>query len=359
MTISRERMMIALTGPGQAEFASPGARHGGRNPWLLVSSVPRQSPDLPADLLCLIAEPIDAEACVPASTGAGILAGIRDIYATSDVADPIAALTVALDAANLALYQQNSSTAPGRRLLMGLTCLVARGRELLICQVPPTQLLLAQDGVAVALPELTTWSADYQPHAREVSQGLGAAETLTPALFRATLEQGDLITFCSSNLARLLAAGDGTSLEALIGLDPVEAVEALASLAEQHELDPAYAASVAPQVTDFPSSQHHLSDEEAESADEESTDGREQNWFGWGLREMRSRSPIVPWPRRGAARDDAAYEAATGDESDAMPTSVRRSPRGGRSDRPRAIRVRRFRGADQPYFERAIRSPRR
>lgn len=308
MTISRERMMIALTGPGQAEFASPGARHAGRNPWLLVSSVARQAPDLPPDLLCLIAEPIDADARVPAATGAGILAGIRDIYATSDVTDPIAALTAALDTANLALYQQNSSTAPGRRLLMGLTCLVARGRELLICQVPPTQLILSQDGMAVALPELTTWGAAYQPHAREISQGLGVAEALTPALFRATLEQGDLITFCSSNLARLLATGDGALLESLLGVDPVEAVEALASLAEQHELEPAYAASVAPQVTDLPPTPREPSDDEPGPADDATPDDQDQGWFGRSLREMRSRSPIIPWPRRGARRDDGAPE---------------------------------------------------
>lgn len=312
MTISRERMMIALTGPGQAEFASPGARHAGRNPWLLVSSVPRRSPDLPPDLLCLIAEPIDADARVPAATASGILAGIRDIYATSDVVDPIVALTAALDTANLALYQQNSSTAPGRRLLMGLTCLVARGRELLICQVPPTQLILVQDGMAVALPELTTWGADYQPHAREISQGLGIAETLTPALFRATLEQGDLITFCSSNLARLLAAGGDALLDPLLGVDPVEAVEALASLAEQHELDPAYAASVAPQVLDLPPAQRASPDDELKSSDDMLSDDQEQGWFGRSLREMRSRAPIIPWPRLGARRNGAMPEPFDG-----------------------------------------------
>lgn len=333
MTISRERMMIALTGPGQAEFASPGARHTGRNPWLLVSSVARQAPDLPPDLLCLIAEPIDTDARVPAATGAGILAGIRDIYAASDVTDPIVALTAALDAANLALYQQNSSTAPGRRLLMGLTCLVARGRELLICQVPPTQLILAQDGMAVALPELTTWSAEYQPHAREISQGLGVAESLTPALFRATLEQGDLITFCSSNLARVLATGDGALLESLLGVDPVEAVETLASLAEQHELDPAYAASVAPQVIDLPPARRALSDDEPEPADDATPDDQDQNWFGRSLREMRSRSPIIPWPRRGARRDDVVSAGLADEDSAAdtladSPLRLRRDLRG-------------------------------
>jgi hypothetical protein len=318
MTMSRERMMIALTGPGQAEFASPDARHAGRNPWLLISSVPRRSPDLPADRLCLIAEPIDGDAHVPAATGAGILAGIRDIYAASDVPDPIAALTAALDAANLALYQQNSSTSPGRRLLMGLTCLVARGRELLICQVPPTQLILAQDGMSVALPELATWGADYQPHAREISQGLGAAVSLTPALFRATLEQGDLITFCSSNLARLLA-GDGALLEPLLGVDPVEAVEALASLAEQHELDPAYAASVAPQVADLPPVAREHPDSEPEPTGDVASAGTGQGWFGRGLREMR----IIPWPRLGARRDHAAAEGLDDASGAERPFTVR------------------------------------
>jgi len=315
MTISRERMMIALTGPGQAEFASPGARHAGRNPWLLVSSVARRAPELPPDLLCLIAEPIDAEARVPAATGAGILSGIRDIYAASDTADPIVALTAALAAANLTLYQQNSSIAPGRRLLMGLTCLVARGRELLICQVPPTQIVLAQDGQAVALPELTTWNADYQPHTRERAHGLGVAESLTPVLFRATLEQGDLITFCSSNLARLLAAGDGATLEPLVGVDPVEAVEALAALAEQHDLDPAYAASVAPHVTDLPPSGGERSDDEQQRLDDAEPEGQEQGWFGRSLREMRSRSPIIPWRRRGLRRDAAPNEMPDDEDS--------------------------------------------
>lgn len=308
MTISRERMMIALTGPGQAEFASPGARHDGRNPWMLVTSIPHPASVAPNDLLCLIAEPIDAGSHLPVATGAGILAGIRDIYETSDRDDPLAALTTALEAANLALYQQNLSTAPGRRLLMGLTCLVARGRELLICQVPPTQLLLSQGGVPVVLPELATWGADYQPHTRETYQGLGVAETLSPALFRATLEQGDLITFCSSNLARLLAAGEPTLLEPLLGIDPVEAVESLASLAEHHELDPAYAASIAPQVTVAEVVTPRASSEDAIEQDGEASSPAESDgWFERSLREMRNRSRVIPWPRLGARHDTSPH----------------------------------------------------
>lgn len=310
MTISRERMMIALTGPGQAEFASPGARHAGRNPWVLVTSIARPGSGAPNDLLGLIAEPIETGSRVPAATGAGILTGIRDIYAASERDDPIAALTAALEAANLALYQQNLSTAPGRRLLMGLTCLVVRGSELLICQVPPTQLLLSQGGIAIALPELATWGADYQPHTRETHQGLGIAETLAPALFRATLEQGDLITFCSSNLARLLASGEAALLDPLLGVDPVEAVEALASLAEQHELDPAYAASIAPQITAAEAVSPRASAAAATERDDAATrPAARDGWFERSLREMRTRSQVIPWPRLGARREDACDDA--------------------------------------------------
>lgn len=305
MTISRERTTVTTAMPGQAQFAKPSTDQGGTAPWLMVGEVARSGSGAAPDRLYIIAEAVSPNLRA-GSVGAGVIAAIRDIYGSSEHEDPVAALAAALDAANLALYQQNLTTTPGRRVVLGLTCLVAREQELLICQVPPTQLILSQGGTPIALPELATWHRDYQPHARDDRQGLGATETATPLLFRATLEDGDLITLCTSNLARVLAAtGDDSDLGPLLGSDPAAAIEFLAELAEQQHLELAYATAITPtlpyavpyQDRSEPEYDETLEDDFDQSADQPSHHAG-GNWFERGLREMRERSRIISWPRR-------------------------------------------------------------
>ena len=323
MTMSRERTLIITDAAGQAQFSTPDIHQEGHSPWLLVTEIAPRNHALPADQLCIIIEPVEISPRA-ASVGAGVIAAIRDIYASSEVTDPLTALTTAIDAANLALYQQNLSTTPGHRVLLGLTCLVVRGQSLLICQVPPTQLILSQGGTPTALPELVTWTRDYQPHTRDDRQGLGATEVATPHLFRATLEDGDLITLCTSNIARHLAAPEA-NLAPLLDIDPIAAVEFMVGLAEQHSLTAAYATTIIPVLTD--EAAYPATDYPAATADDDydtrpsayTSTGEGEGWFERNLREMRQRSKIIAWPRFGDRRDRAhedSYDRPVDDNDD-------------------------------------------
>ncbi len=322
MTANRERTRIITGEAGQAEFSTDDAQGEGRSPRLLVAEVASSERGASKDQLCVIVESVEHSPRA-ASVGAGVVKAIRDIYTASAARDPLTALTTAIDAANLALYQQNLSTTPGHRVLLGLTCLLVRAEEVLICQVPPTQLILSQGGVPITLPDLATWASDYQPHARDDRQGLGATEATAPLFFRATLEDGDLITLCTSNIARLLP--EGSALGPLLADDPVAAVEFLVDLSEQHGLATAYATSIAPTITEgagYPTSHHGSESDDNEPTtladDGEATE--DEGWFGRNLREMRERSRIIPWPRFGErhTRPQSARAEAVSDDGSTL-----------------------------------------
>jgi hypothetical protein len=328
MTMSRERTLITTDEAGQAQFVTPDVHQEGQSPWLVVTEVRHRARNLPVDQLCVIVEPVERSPRA-ASVAAGVIAAIRDIYASSEATDPLNALTTAIDAANLALYQQNLSTTPGQRVLLGLTCLVVRGQSLLICQVPPTQLILSQGGTPTALPELVTWTSDYQPHTRDDRQGLGATEVAAPHLFRAALEDGDLLTLCTSNIARQLAT-PGVNFAPLLDTDPVAAVEFLVGLAEQHGLTAAYATTIIPAITEeiYPADYPADADDDYDTRPGASADtGEDEGWFERNLREMRQRSKIIAWPRFGdrRRRADSDEYADTVEASDNLRDTLEES----------------------------------
>ena len=310
MTISQERTALTTTAGGRVEFATPGARSSRGCPWIVHGTVDRA--DGTREELYLIAEP--TEPTQRSGMGAKFIAAIRDVYTASTHDDPIVALTAAIEAANDALYHSNRSAAPGLRIVLGLTCLVVRDQDLIICQVPPTQLFLAQSGTPVILPDLDTWRPGYQPRAGGDWQGLGATDTATPQLYRAVLEEGDLLTLCSTNLARLLAAEGVAALAPLFGSDPHRAAEFMQDLAERHGLDPAFGVAIAPPLFDHGSlprtSEHAEADaaargfadtDDADEGDEREPGGGER-WLARSLREMRDWSRTIPWSRRGGGR---------------------------------------------------------
>jgi hypothetical protein len=303
MTISQERTMLT-TAAGRVEFATAGARRGASCPWLAQGEIRREG-DI-REQLYIIAEP--TEPTQRGGMGAKFIGAIRDVYAASTHDDPIVALTAAIEAANDALYQSNRSTAPGLRAVLGLTCLVVREQDLIICQVPPTQLLLAQNGAPVILPSFETWGASYQPREASDQQGLGATETATPLLYRAVLEEGDLIVLCSTNLARRLAADGEENLGPLLGSDPHEAAEFLRERAEREGLDPAYGVVIAPELTE-PSAtlagaigDHDDAHDAWDEDDEAPRPSAGERWIDRSLREMRGWSSVIPWRRRRGGR---------------------------------------------------------
>jgi hypothetical protein len=331
MTISQERTVLTTTAAGRVEFATAGARRGAGCPWLVQGEIRRG--DGVREELYIIAEP--TEPTQRGGMGAKFIAAIRDVYAASTHDDPIVALTAAIEAANDALFHSNRSAAPGLRVVLGLTCLLVREHDLIICQVPPTQLLLAQNGAPVILPSFDSWRADYQPHESGDQQGLGATETATPLLFRAVLEEGDLIVLCSTNLARLLANDDDDHLGPLLGNDPREAAEFLRERAERNGLDPAYGMVIAPEPATSPagSAPARGYDDDAEEGWDDAEDEAPQprtgeRWIDRSLREMREWSRVIPWRRRGGGRSGRRPTRRTN-------ATRRRRPCGTRTSRTR------------------------
>lgn len=301
MTISQERTGRGTVAATPAAYAQFGLRDGERDEscsQIALGEVAGPHGAVLPDGLYLICEPVEPTARA-APIGASVIAAIRDMYAESAQGDPVGAIAAALAAANDVLYQKNCAGASGLRVFLGVTCLIVRDRELIIGQVPPTQVILAQNGTPIALPELVSWRSDYQPHRSDGPAGLGADAEVAPLLFRASLEPGDLITLCSSNLATVL---DEAEIDPLLGDDPIAARDFLAALAERHHLDPAYAAAIAPLV---PQSGGGLvprpDDPAAESDDLVAARGGPGSWFERGLREMRERTQVIHWPRRGAS----------------------------------------------------------
>lgn len=341
MTISRERAAWGLgTGTVWAQF---GLRDGERDddcPQIALGRVVnRVGVGAAHDYLYVICEPVELTArAVP--VGASVIAAIRDIYNESDRDDPVAAIAAALEAANDVLYAKNRATAPDLRVVLGVTCLVVRDNDLVICQVPPTQTIVAQNGTPIALPELESWLDDYQPHQQGGPSGLGLQERVEPLLFHAALERDDLITLCSSNLAAVLA---GEDLGPLVGDDPVAARDFLADLAARRHLDPAYAVVLAPprdaagalprggraggfgddegapgQADPVAYAGYDGDEADGEAGEAAARPALTAGWLERGLREMRERSRVIPWPLRRAApgprvvplRDDIQLEAA-------------------------------------------------
>lgn len=296
------RMVISQARTTFAQFSLYDGHETEQCPQLALGEVaPFSVDDRPRDQLYIICEPVEL---TPRATplGATVMAAIRDAYAEGDREDPIAAIANAVNAANDVLYAKNCANAPNLRVFLGVTCLVVRDRELIICQVPPTQALIAQDGAPIALPELESWHGDYQPHdARAATApGLGMHAEVTPLLFRATLEAGDLLILCSSNLACRL---DPDHLGPLVGDDPVAARDFLHDLARRERLDLAYAAAIAPPLSEeSPFGVDRAGEARQEPAlddvEERAGLGLTTGWIERGLREMRERARVIPWPRR-------------------------------------------------------------
>ncbi|MGN6561570.1 MAG: hypothetical protein ACTHMU_02815 [Thermomicrobiales bacterium] len=306
MTISPERTRARqVTAHGDTQAVAVLAWHNGQFsdacPQLALALPVRRRAHRPADRLHIICEPVawsaQSEALIPAVIGL-----IQDTFARVDADDPIAAIAAALEAANDAVFQQNLASAPAERVAFGVTCLVIRDADLIIAQTPPTQLIIAQNGTPVALPDLDSWREHEQTELDEAA-GLGLEPILTPALYRAALEPDDLITLCSANLAMLLAS---VGVGPLLGDDLLAARDYLITLIEQHYLPTASAAIFTPEFgsTAVAGSIALMEPTTPVAAAREDDDARyapamlhEESWFERSLREMRARTQVIAWPR--------------------------------------------------------------
>lgn len=176
------------------------------------------------------------------------LATLRETFAASHSLPPAAALMKAFTAANAVLISENRPSAGcrwERRVYVGATGIVLAGREMIIAQVPPTVTMIVQDGHLYAFPELVSWRPDYLPATEESEpEPLGCREGTQPFLFRTTAATGDLITFCSTAIARHLGRGDAADLAPLLSGATEPTLDYLGDLVAAHELDDAHAAVI-------------------------------------------------------------------------------------------------------------------
>ena len=133
---------------------------------------------------------------------------IREIFAAT-AGTSAEALVAAFTAANTAVMVQNRPLATGRwerRICVGATAVALAGREIVVAQASPSQVILVQDGQVYAFPDIASWRGDYVPDTSVVeSPPLGFSDEQSPRLYHSEAAPGDLIVLCATSLGRALA----------------------------------------------------------------------------------------------------------------------------------------------------------
>lgn len=142
-----------------------------------------------------------------------------------------AALRTALRAANKALYEYNVGQPAQQRGLVGITCAVLKEHDLYVAQVAPAQCYIVGQNRLRALPTPIGWGQARIGGASPLPvKPLGTSLFIEPELYRASLNLGDRLLICASNLTPLL---DRPTLEAALReVDPQAILAAVADAAK-------------------------------------------------------------------------------------------------------------------------------
>ena len=155
---------------------------------------------------------VAVEPLVPSCRGLEVataaLDAARDAFeATSHDAVSLA-LGRAMAAADAVVTAENAASPAeerDHRIMIGATLVAIEGTRITIAQLPPSQAMLIQDGLAYGLPSMASWSPGFQPESDEASaEPLGTGNRIAPLLYRSTIHAGDLILLCDSALVRCL-----------------------------------------------------------------------------------------------------------------------------------------------------------
>lgn len=186
-----------------------------------------------------ILEPVDDVPGVE-SAAREVLDLIHEEMARRGGQSPTAALLAAVEAANGWLCAANVDRPLTHRLRFGLTLLVARDDDLYLAQVPPSQVLIGQEGVLYAFPSLETWRGRHRLD--ETAQPLGQFPEIEPELYHTRIERGDMITLVSTGLARAI---DLAPQDVFVEGDAAAVAEHLVGLIETFGVSDAYGAAIA------------------------------------------------------------------------------------------------------------------
>lgn len=156
-----------------------------------------------------------------------------------------AALARAFAVANSVVFEEGRFTGGiGQQYLIGATAIVFEGHQATIAHVPPGQLVLAQDGLVYAVPELGSWLPHYAEAQDDAPtpEPLGYASWIAPLLVQTELREGDTLILCSAKVGEALAetsAGKGIeqgSVAGFHGRDPERVMDAIREVVIEQDL---------------------------------------------------------------------------------------------------------------------------
>lgn len=138
-----------------------------------------------------------------------------------------------------------------RRVFVGATAVIIDDHTMTVAQVPPGQLIMVEDGLVYAVPELDSWSPRYAANGFSPfgsPEPLGFSAQVRPHLAVTELRPGDVLAMtnsrCGEVVANAFAASgpDAGGVTYLFGRDPDLVLDFFRSLVIDSELD---AASIA------------------------------------------------------------------------------------------------------------------
>ncbi|HEV2074173.1 MAG TPA: hypothetical protein VGR29_11095 [Thermomicrobiales bacterium] len=164
-----------------------------------------------------------------------------------------AALARAFAVANSIVFEEGRFPGGiGQRYLIGATAIVFEGHQATIGHLPPGQLVLAQDGLVYAVPEIGSWLPHYAETQDDAPtpEPLGYASWTAPVLVQTELREGDTLILCTAKIGEGLAelsarpGGDQLSVSGFHGRDPDKVMDVLREVVIERELPVAAAAVI-------------------------------------------------------------------------------------------------------------------
>lgn len=131
---------------------------------------------------------------------------VSELRAMDDL-PPDEAIGRALAAANGMLFDEGQPGSSGgfdRKVLVGATVVLIDGHRCTLGHVPPGQIMVIEDGLAYAIPDLMSWSPNFTVDTAS-PEPLGYTSWTAPILAQTELSDGDSVMLCTLTLAEAWA----------------------------------------------------------------------------------------------------------------------------------------------------------
>jgi len=153
----------------------------------------------------------------------------------------------AFAAANQAVFEQTHKGMPldaGQPIQIGATAVIVDDHLATIGHVPPGQLILIEDGLVYALPDLESWLPRYMVPPLDGSnpEPLGYRQRVAPVIAQTDLRSGDTILLCSTEcgqafaLEMTLAGVSSSALAFMHGRDPDKILDVFRDLVTDYQI---------------------------------------------------------------------------------------------------------------------------